>query len=522
MAEPMLQPPNLSRDPKDFAMNMLLIQDFLSVLSNGQVRSDGFPPVGSPTPTLKLLADKSLLAKWDPVIDPDGYSNADPVTYDIHISTSSGFTPDDATTLVGAVRGTNFVIRHLPDGTDLTNGTTYYVRIVARDEDGAAAPGSQASSAPQPGGGAAAADHTHAGAGQGGALGAGVVADAMIASVAPGKIQSGQLGSDVELAAGGKVRTKPPTGKTVLAELGGEVGFPVRVGDDVSDAFHVDEDGSLYVRGRVDWGTTSKLLPADIMELTKQGMSGFSSPQRVQRKAATGTAASFTVTFAQPTSVGSLLLLTVATSESGGTAPSVTTPSGWTFVDSQLSADSDIRITVFKIENSPISRSSVAVTLTSAPGDNYRYFFEEWSGVDVEDKRAKATGVSSTLSTGTTVTTAQADEFWWVAGAVEVGAAAQFSNPDDPWSSPWVIGSSPNVVWAATGYRTASAIGTANATIALTTSGSWVGIVMTFKSKATTVVDTPEIGAIRLYSKDLAGVARLYYKDDAGVEHGPL
>src|SRR5690606_12175906 len=71
--------------------------------------------------------------RWTPV------TNADPVTYEIHLGTTTGFTPG-AGTLVGQTTANFTTITKLPDGTtDLAYDTDYYIKVVAKDVDGAAA-----------------------------------------------------------------------------------------------------------------------------------------------------------------------------------------------------------------------------------------------------------------------------------------------------------------------------------------------------------------------------------------------
>lgn len=111
-----------------------------------EVSSDGFPPASSPAAEFKGGLEV-ILAKWTPIVNPD------PVTYQVHISTTSGFTPD-STTLVARTTATQLTIKALPglppvnpgdpDPREIQYDTTYYVRIVAEDADGAAAPGAQA------------------------------------------------------------------------------------------------------------------------------------------------------------------------------------------------------------------------------------------------------------------------------------------------------------------------------------------------------------------------------------------
>jgi hypothetical protein len=103
--------------------------------------SDGVAPASSPVPVVEGGV-KSLFIGWDRV------TNADPVTYEVHVSDTSGFTPD-STTLSGETGGTLHVIRTLPGSTvRLDYATPYYIKIVAKDVDGAAAPGAEATGQP--------------------------------------------------------------------------------------------------------------------------------------------------------------------------------------------------------------------------------------------------------------------------------------------------------------------------------------------------------------------------------------
>jgi hypothetical protein len=102
--------------------------------------TDGSPPSASPAATL-VGGIGTLFVSW-PVI-----ANSDPVEYEVHVSTTTGFTPGPST-LYAVTGATQAVIRTLPDLSPLDYATTYYVRLVATDADGAAAPGTQASGSP--------------------------------------------------------------------------------------------------------------------------------------------------------------------------------------------------------------------------------------------------------------------------------------------------------------------------------------------------------------------------------------
>ena len=108
--------------------------------------NDGSPVATSPTPTITPLFG-ALQVKWDAV------TNVDSVTYEVHVSTTSGFTPDrplsgTSTTRVIQTEGTFAIVKTLPSGVSLNYDTLYYVRIVAKDFDGAAGPSVQASGTP--------------------------------------------------------------------------------------------------------------------------------------------------------------------------------------------------------------------------------------------------------------------------------------------------------------------------------------------------------------------------------------
>lgn len=93
--------------------------------------TDGLPPSESPVPVVVPFIGV-LVVRWLPV------PNHDLVTYDVHVSTVETFTPDE-TTLAASTNGTQVFVRSTTAG-PLLYDTDYYVRIVARDADGPAAP----------------------------------------------------------------------------------------------------------------------------------------------------------------------------------------------------------------------------------------------------------------------------------------------------------------------------------------------------------------------------------------------
>lgn len=102
--------------------------------------SDGSAPTSSPAATVTGGFGYMYL-KWDHI------TNVDPVDYEVHMSANSGFTPT-STTLVGSTPSNFFFIRNRSaqaGGGDLDPDVTYYVKIVATDEDGSAPASSQTS-----------------------------------------------------------------------------------------------------------------------------------------------------------------------------------------------------------------------------------------------------------------------------------------------------------------------------------------------------------------------------------------
>jgi hypothetical protein len=97
--------------------------------------SDGAAPGSSPQPVCTSMLG-AVLAEWVPIV------NADPVTYEVYASTVSGFTPGP-TNKVGETDGTFFIVVNQHNGTPFPYSTNIFVRLIAKDADGSAAPGAQ-------------------------------------------------------------------------------------------------------------------------------------------------------------------------------------------------------------------------------------------------------------------------------------------------------------------------------------------------------------------------------------------
>jgi hypothetical protein len=101
---------------------------------------DHVVPAAPGTPTVRGGIG-SLVVTWPAVV------NNDPVTYEVHVSPTSGFTPGP-TTLAATTDGTMAWVRVLPDGSTFDYTATYYVKVVATDIDGDSAPSAEASGSP--------------------------------------------------------------------------------------------------------------------------------------------------------------------------------------------------------------------------------------------------------------------------------------------------------------------------------------------------------------------------------------
>ena len=105
---------------------------------------DGSPPSSSPQPTV-TGGIGMVTAEWAAAT-----GTTDVITYEVHVSLSSGFTPGP-TTLLDETTARFAVITQLPDQTPLTDhfATNIFVRLIAKDDDGAAAVGAQGFAMPR-------------------------------------------------------------------------------------------------------------------------------------------------------------------------------------------------------------------------------------------------------------------------------------------------------------------------------------------------------------------------------------
>lgn len=90
--------------------------------------TDGLAPADAPEIVVEGGIG-TLFVKWDEI------ANSDIVTYDVYIDDVTPVTPGSLT-YVGSTMGTFFLVNKMPNGDPLVYGTTYYVTVIPRDEDG--------------------------------------------------------------------------------------------------------------------------------------------------------------------------------------------------------------------------------------------------------------------------------------------------------------------------------------------------------------------------------------------------
>lgn len=137
--------------PSGLTLNSLSLTSGGSITAGGTtviegdgtvITTDGVAPGTSPAPTI-VAGLGTLHVFWT------GLTNADPVTYDVYVSTASGFTPA-STNHYANTDATAITVKTDPTNSNaaLEYGTTYYVKIIASDTDGAAPASVQASGIP--------------------------------------------------------------------------------------------------------------------------------------------------------------------------------------------------------------------------------------------------------------------------------------------------------------------------------------------------------------------------------------
>ena len=466
--------------------------------------SDGSPPGSSPPATVKGGVN-FLVVQWPAI------ANADPVTYEVHLSTSSGFTPSVATH-VATVRGTMSVVRNLPGLAPLAMGQTYYARLVATDADGAAAAGVEGSGQLNPA--------------AGGDVIAGVVTAEMLEAVLvlATTMIAGTLGA-------GRVELGIATDEA----MGGMVGIHAMSTDGMTVTFMVDAaTGEVFVKGHMDFGANwvdpmmpaSRLTADNLIELMRQESTTFKTPVLAQSAAGRTTSlagnATMSVTWPAPTTTGATLLLAVLLYDPDGSAPTPANPTGWGAPIAN-EPEGTGRLVVWKIENAAQKSGAVTITLNDTCYAVAQLF--EYHGVGVQDVAVvTAGGTSSAPAVGPSATTTQTDELW-IAFLASIDPPPESPSSGDGTQTdafvfiredtPPTPGGKAAVIGAY--HKNVVAIGTADVAWTLADSEVWMSALITFKAKVAGV-ETPDAEKIRLYGRDVAGNPYLHAMNDAGIE----
>lgn len=234
--------------------------------------TDGNPPASSPAAEV-VGGLEILLVRWTPI------TNADPVTYQVHVSTEDDFTPDSST-LAGTTTASQFTIKALPgdppadpdedDPRVLMYDTTYYVKIIATDADGEADPGDQGSAIIfQITGENLAADSVTAASIAAGTITGDLLSASMVVS---GNIKTGEEGQRVELGTDGLKAFK--SDDSVMISL------PTAEGEDALLDAEVIARG-LTVVGGASFQSTQNEITADASMTLMRGISSPSATPQV-------------------------------------------------------------------------------------------------------------------------------------------------------------------------------------------------------------------------------------------------
>lgn len=524
-----------------------------------ELNTDGGTPG---TPSVSLVSGPGWIqAKWAAVSGTN-----DPVSYKVFARAGSAPTTSDDTYLVGTVQALSLVITGLTAGTQLDTSVTYHVKVVAVSviSGNVSSASTDATASP------AAIDASITTISN---LAAGNITSGSLdaARIAAGSLDASKITSDTITAtqiAADAITTTELAANAVIAEnilaeavtadkleavmvlvnrlIAGtdgaarveinSTGITAYQSDGTTQTFNVDAiTGDLNLRGNASFGadpdSPSQLTSQDYIEYNSVGAvtptTVYSTPTHVQTaynyfdNVSTGS-----LKYGATTQKGNLLLLEVEVYKSSGSVPTVPTPpTGWTLVDTDTQGK--VRLYVYKRENSASIAASTDVTVTlSGSTTRFRMRMSEFSGIETastaQDKTTKNKGTSSSMSTGTTAATTLADELVYAAFTFTTSAAVTFTTPS---GYTYVSNSySPNLSGGMTVRKNVSATGAQSASSTLDSSQDWVGLIVTFKAKASTSgsgpIDAPDFAKVRMYvetrNNNQAGTAADDLGDAAG------
>jgi hypothetical protein len=497
----------LNREP-------LVDAGFLDPTTTGSIpHTDGLPPSSSPTPTVRGGVG-SLFVTWAPV------ANVDVAVYEVHISTSSGFTPGVGT-YAGETAGTLFVIEKLPGTTNRpAYGTTYFVRLVAKDLDGSATVGTEASGSPV--------EITGPDIAVGGVVAGKIAANAVTAATLESVLA---LTSSLLAGTMDAQRVEIGYGQNAGVVDSSFIGIRAFASDGSTQTFRVDAvTGEVYVKGRVDFGSTladgsgaSRLLDSDVLELAQQTATTFMKPAHVQ-SAARGDSFQSTITVAWPnaTQAGNLLIAWLYTRDSDSNADVNSVPSYFTLRDSveAITVGGTMRLHVYEAPAAAAKSGNVTFGL-DASCDEIMLHVAEFSGAqtfDIETENSDNTATASVSSSPTNTT--QNDELWLVTVAELADASTEQDVPATPSSFTRYRTNQPDIGTArlTSFWRAVTATGVLAASSALDGSHPWLMIGVAFKAKtAPANLPADRADVVRYWTRDVSGKARPHVTIEDGT-----
>lgn len=512
------------------------------VLNTADIPSDGEVPPQVDTPSV-TPGPGFLFVEWEPV------ENADPVAYEVHVSDNPLFDPDSST-LYATTPATSIVINKEPDGSDLDLGTPYVVSIIATDPDGAGqGSGKSPSVAP-----AAQITETlieddaistpklQANAIVAGKIAANAVTADTIATnaVTASKILAGAVTADkinTGAVTASKIASEAVTADKILANealfellqavllvsnkiaVPGTSGQRLEFDQDGIQLYNADDEqtanlstqtGNAYMRGRVDFGQGSALLPGDVVELADQPV-GFETPELTQVRTESGTSLDAFRAFPQPGSPGSVRVLAIHTTANTTHTIEGTDSGNWELVNSVNSAGRG-HLSVY-VRTGTGAPPAGLPTVTFGTVSDWRMIAYEFVGLEVgedEDVAATGSGNLTSISIGPTSSTTQTHEL--VLGFVVAANAVAFPTG---WNVPPAFVTRGGVDLNGF-HKNVTTTGAQSLTTTQGASGAWLGAVAAFKCRAATGAPVaPDTGRVRLYS----AAGELYWIDSDGVEH---
>lgn len=218
-------------------------------------------------------------------------------------------------------------------------------------------------------------------------------------------------------------------------------------------------------------------------------------------------------TFDSAVTAGNTLVVRAGCYNTSGTAVMTVTSTvggspGNTWTTHQNNQNDTNSAHIASAPNASAGTTVVTVTISGSSGDRYlSAVVEEWDGLDAAsyDVSASANGSSTSASTGTTGTTAQANER--VLGVISSGGNGLLSTPAT-WTNDYLQTSNATYQPISAFSKAVTSTGTQSASITLGSADQWAGAITTFK-ETTAGGSTVTPGAGSLAFTGLAPVASI-------------